>query len=85
MSKSIFNRLNRATRARDLIAVRRPRRVSFKPAAAKVKPSRTGRPRQVAQLLSVLEMDVFTQELASGAPSNLGLHGMSAVDHRSRP
>ena len=84
MSKSIFDRLNRATRARDLIAGRRPRQVSFKPAAAKVKPLRSGRPRQVAQLLSVLEVALFTQELASEAKSNLELHGMSADDHRSR-
>ena len=52
---------------------------------AKVKPSRTRRPRQVAQLLSVLEAVLFTQELASEAKSNPELHGMSAVDHTSRP
>ena len=46
-----------------------------------MKPSRTGRPRQVAQLLSVLEAVLFTQELASEAKSNPELHGMSAVDH----
>ena len=85
MSKNIFNRLNRATRARDLFAVRRKRRVAFERAVAKVKPSRTGRTRQVAQLLSVLEAVLFTQELASEAKSNPELHGMSAVDHTSRP
>ena len=76
MSKSIFNHANRATRARDLFTVRRQRRVAFKRAVAKVKPSRTGRPRQVAQLLPVLEVALLTQELASEAPINLGLHGM---------
>ena len=75
MSKSIFNHANRATRARDLIAVGRKRRVSFKRAVAKVKPSRSSRPRQVAQLLPVLEAALFMQELASEATSNLGLHG----------
>ena len=81
MSKNIFNRLNRATRAQDLFTVRRQRRVAFKRAVAKVKPSRTRRPRQVAKLLPVLEVALFTQELASEEKSNLELHGMSAVDH----
>ena len=48
---------------------------SFERAVARVKPSRTGRPRQVAQLLPVLEAALFMQELASEATSNLGLHG----------
>ena len=85
MSKNIFNRLNRATRARDLIAVRQQRRVTFKRAVAKVKPSRTGRPRQVAQLMPVLEAALLTQELASEATSNLGLHGVVSGRHSSRP
>ena len=84
MSENILNHANRATRAQDLFAVRRQRRLSFKRVVAKVKPSRTGRPRQVAQLLPVLEAALLTQELASEAKSNLELHGMSAVDHRSR-
>ena len=83
MSKNILNRLNRATRARHLFTVRRQRRVALKRAVAKVKPSRSSRPRQVAQLLSVLEVDLFTQELASEAKSNPELHGMSAVDYDS--
>ena len=83
MSKSIFNHVNRATRARYPFTVRRRRRVSFKRAVARVKPSHTRRPRQVAQLLSVLEVDLFTQELASEAKSNPELHGMSAVDYDS--
>ena len=58
---------------------------SFKRAVAKVKPSRTGRPRQAAQLLPVPEAALLTQELAPEATSNLGLHGWSAVDHTSRP
>ena len=75
MSKNILNRLNRATRARNLFTVRRQRRVAFKRAVAKVKPSRSSRPRQVAQLLPVLEAALFMQELAFEATSNLGLHG----------
>ena len=62
-------------RARHLFTVRRQRRVAFKRAVAKVKPSRSSRPRQVAQLLPVLETALFMQELASEATSNLGLHG----------
>ena len=50
---------------------------------AKVKPLRTGRPRQVAQLLPMVEAALLTQELASEATSNLGLHGMLAVDYDS--
>ena len=76
MSKGVFNHVNRATRAQDLFAVRRQRRLSFKRVVAKVKPSRTGRPRQVVQLFPVLEAALLTQELASEAKSNLGLHGM---------
>ena len=53
MSKSIFNRRKRATRAHDLFTARRRRRVSFERAVAKVKPSRTRRPRQEAQLVPV--------------------------------
>ena len=83
MSKSVFNHVNRATRAQDLFAVRRRCRVSFKQVVDKVKPSRKGRPRQVAQLLPVVETALLTQELASEAPSNLGLHGMVAVGHTS--
>ena len=83
MSKSVFNHVNRATRAQDLFAVRRQRRLSFKRVVAKVKPSRTGRPRQVAQLLPVVEAALLTQELASEATSNLGLHGMLAVVYDS--
>ena len=75
MSKNISNRLNRATRARHLFTVRRQRRVRFERAVARVKPSLTGRPRQMARLLSVLEVALFTQELASEATTNLGLHG----------
>ena len=75
MSKNILNHVNRATRAQDLFTVRRQRRVAFKRAVAKVKPSRTRRPRQLAQLLPVLEAALFMQELASEATSNLGLHG----------
>ena len=75
MSKSIFNHANRATRDRYLFTVRRQRRLAFKRAVAKVKPSRSSRPRQVAQLLPVLEAALFMQELASEATSNLGLHG----------
>ena len=61
------------------------RRVSFKSAAAKVKPSRTRRPYGLAQLFRMLDADLFPQEMASGAPSNLGLHGSVTVDHVSRP
>ena len=85
MSKNISNRLNRATRARDLFTVRRQRRVRFERAVARVKPSLTGRPRQMARLLSVLEVALFTQELASEATSNLGLHGLVGVGRASRP
>ena len=85
MSKSIFNHLNRATRARHLFTVRRRRRVSFKRPVAKVKPSRTRRPRQLAQLLPVLEAALFMQELASEATSNLGLDGMVSGRQPSRP
>ena len=81
MSKSIFNRLNRATRARDLFAGRRSAGPSFERVVTKVKPSRTRRPRQVAKLLPVLEVALFMQELASEATSNLGLHGLVGVDH----
>ena len=86
MSKNILNRLNRATRARHLFTVRRQRRVALKRAVAKVKPSRSSRPRQVAQLLPVLEAALFMQELAFEATSNLGLHGSVGgrpVDHMS--
>ena len=48
-----------------------------------MKPSRTRRPRQLTQLLPVLEAALFMQELGSEATSNLGLHGMSAVGHMS--
>ena len=41
-----------------------------------MKPLRTGRPRQVAQLLPVLEAALLTQELTSEATSNLRLHGV---------
>ena len=85
MSKAILNRLNRATRARHLFTVRRRRRVSFKRAVARVKPSRTGRPRQVAQQLLVLEVALLTQELASEPTSNLGLDGMVSGRQPSRP
>ena len=85
MSKSIFNRLNRATRARHLFTVRRRRRVSFKRAVAKVKPSRTRRPRQLAQLLPVLDAALFMQELAFEATSNLGLHRVVSGRQPSRP
>ena len=76
MSKSIFNRLNRATRARHLFTVRRWQRVAFERVVARVKPSRTRRPRQLAQLLPVLDAALFRQELAFEATSNLGLHGV---------
>ena len=85
MSKSIFNHVNRATRARHPFTVRQRRRVSFKRAVARVKPSRTGRPRQVAQLLPVLKAALLTQELAAEATSNLGLHGVVSGRHSSRP
>ena len=83
MSKNVFNHVNRATRAQDLFAVRRRCRVSFKQVVDKVKPSRKGRPRQVAQLLPVLEEALLTQELASEAPSDLGLHGVVSGRHSS--
>ena len=85
MSKSIFNRLKRATRAHDLFAARRRRRVSFERAVAKVKPSRTRRPRQEAQLVPVFEAALSAQELASEVQSNLGLHGLVGVGSTSRP
>ena len=56
-------------------------RSAFKREVAKVKPSHTRRPRRAAQLLSVPEVALFMQELASDATSNLGLDGM---DHGQR-
>ena len=85
MSKNFFNSLNRATRARDLFTVQRSQRVAFKQVVARVKPSRTRRPRQLAQLLPVLEAALFRQELAFEATSKLGLLGVVSSRQPSRP
>ena len=66
---------NPPTRARDLVDAAETRRKTFERRGAKESPARTGRPRQVAQLLPVLEAALFMQELAFEATSNLGLHG----------